>query len=180
MFRWFVFLPVIFGLVAGASLACQPGVNGFLAKRLHHPIQASVISFGTGFLILLVLSIAMGQFPPKVEGVWRDIPWWAWTGGLIGTFMVTTSLIFGPRIGAVGWLGLVMTGQMIGSVVLDHYGLIGYPQLRINPLRIGGVLLLCAGMSLIFLGSYRQTPESVLTSDDGSPEVAPAGGAEGR
>ncbi len=169
MTKSFLILVIAFGLIAGVLLAAQPGVNGTLGKKVQHPLQASVISFGTGFAILLIISICTGCFPPHIkEGSWGQIPFWVWTGGSIGVFMVTTSLIFGPRIGAVGWLGLVMTGQMIGSVIFDHYGIIGYPQQRLNLMRIGGIGFLVLGMALIFAGT--RTTKSTNPSEAVSHE----------
>lgn len=145
-------LAAVFGLAAGALLAVQPGANGELGRSVAHPLQASIISFGSGFALLLVVGIALGVFPPRLLTPAREIPWWAWIGGAIGTVMVTTSLIFAPRTGALIWLGLIVTGQIIASLILDHFGLVGYPAKPINPMRVLGALLLILGVIIVLRG----------------------------
>ena len=141
-------LPVCLALLTGMALATQAGVNGQLGKRLSHPLQASVISFTTGTLILVVLAVAFRAGTPTLAQL-RSVPWWGWFGGAIGTLVVTTSLIFGPKVGAVAWLGLLVAGQMVASVILDHFGLAGYPVREINVGRVVGVLFLLVGVYFI-------------------------------
>lgn len=147
-----MFLAAVFGLAAGALLAVQPGANGELGRSLAHPLQASIISFGSGFALLLVVTIALGHFPPRLLTPAREIPWWAWMGGAIGTVLVTTSLIFAPRTGALIWIGLVLTGQIVASLILDHFGLVGYPAKPVTTMRLLGALLLVLGIFVVLRG----------------------------
>jgi len=54
-----------------------------------------------------------------------------------------------PRIGAATLLGVSVAGQMLVSLLLDHYGLIGYPVHPVSAWRIVGAALLLAGVWLI-------------------------------
>lgn len=141
-------LAIIFALIAGGAMAIQPGANGTLAKRMAHPLQASALSFGTGFCILLLVCLAMRVPLPTWERM-QTVPWWAWTGGLLGTFMVTTSLLFAPKIGAANWFCLVISSQIILSLVLDHFGWAGYPIHSVNWMRVLGAAALVAGVVLV-------------------------------
>ena len=47
-----------------------------------------------------------------------------------------------------GW-GVVVTGQILTSVVLDHFGLMGFKEHSISWARAGGVVLLLAGAALV-------------------------------
>jgi transporter family-2 protein len=151
----FLFIAVLIGLCAGGLMGAQPSVNGSLGKSVAHPLQASLISFGSGTAILLLLTVTVGGgFPPKFQTPPSELPWWIWLGGAIGVVMVSTSLFLVPRIGSLPWFAAVMTGQTIAALALDHYGLLGNPRAPVSPLRLGGTLLLILGV-LTIVGAKR-------------------------
>jgi transporter family-2 protein len=146
----FLLVAIAVGLVAGGLLGTQPSVNGSLGKSVAHPLQASLISFGSGTAILLLLTITVGGgFPPEFIVSPRSLPWWIWFGGAIGVLMVSTSLFIVPRIGSLPWFAAVMTGQTVAALLLDHYGLLGNPRSPISALRLFGTLLLVLGVLAI-------------------------------
>lgn len=144
----FVGLAMLLALGAGGVMALQPAVNGRLASQCEHPLQASLISFGTGFVALGLVILVMRIGLPNTQRL-VQLPWWAWGGGLLGTYMVTVSLLIAPQIGATRWLVLVLAGQIILSLLLDHFGWLGFPEQPISWRRILGVLLLVLGVVLV-------------------------------
>lgn len=142
-------IAVMIGLFAGGLLGTQPSVNGYLARHLEHPLQATVISFASGTAIILLITILGGNFPPRFSSPATEMPWWAWFGGAIGVVMVTTSLILVPRVGSLPWFAAVMCGQTVAALVLDHYGWLGNPRTPISSLRLLGAGLLIAGVLVI-------------------------------
>ncbi len=153
---------VVVGLAAGCLLGTQPSLNGHLGQNVVHPLQASLISFGSGTALLLVLSIFLGVLPPQFKAPAANLPWWAWMGGTVGVIMVTTSLIFVPRVGSLTWFAAVMTGQTIIAILLDHYGWLGNPRSTASPLRLLGAALLIAGV-LVIVQAKRTESESAKT-----------------
>ncbi len=141
-------LSLVGALGAGGVMALQPAVNGKLASHCEHALQASIISFGTGFTALLLIGILLRIGLPVPDKL-RMLPWWAWTGGLLGTYMVTVSLLVAPRLGATRWLALVLTGQIVLSLVLDHFGLLGFNKQPVNWERTLGISLVIAGAWLV-------------------------------
>lgn len=150
----FFLIAICVGLFAGGLLGTQPSVNGSLGKSVAHPLQASLISFGSGTAILLLVTLGIGKFPPEFVVNPRSLPWWIWFGGAIGVIMVSTSLFFVPRIGSLPWFAAVMTGQTIAALILDHFGLLGNPKTPISLLRVFGTLLLVLGV-LAIVGAKR-------------------------
>ena len=71
------------------------------------------------------------------------------SGGLIGAFFVTVSIVAAPRLGAATMMALFVTGQMIAGLVMDHYAMMGYAHAPATPMRILGAVLLVAGVVLI-------------------------------
>ena len=129
-------LSIVLALGAGGVMALQPAVNGRLSQFCSHNLQASVISFGVGFTALLLLGCTLQIGLPKFDRL-ADVPWWGWTGGLLGAYMVTVSLWVAPTLGATRWIALVLAGQITLSLVLDHFGWLGYAQ---HPLTLRRVL----------------------------------------
>lgn len=158
-----LYIAIAVGLLAGCLLGTQPSANGFLGRTLGHPLQAAVISFGSGFALLVLLSLGFGVFPPRFNTSPAALPWWAWTGGAIGTVLVTSSLYFVPRIGSLSWFGAVITGQVLAALILDQWGLMGNPRSSASPMRILGALMLIGGVLLITRAKAMEKQHSVPT-----------------
>jgi transporter family-2 protein len=173
-----VLIAIIIGLVAGCLLGTQPSVNGQLGRHVAHPLQASLISFASGTAIILVLTIATGTFPPTFTTPPRELPWWIWLGGGIGVMMVTTSLIFVPRVGSLPWFAAVMTGQTLAALVLDHYGWLGNPKTAASPLRLLGVGLLIAGV-LVIVQAKRMEYRNVTSASEHDARASQRGDPAG-
>lgn len=140
-------LGVVLALVAGCVMALQPAVNARLAGQCGHPLQASILSFATGLVALLFVGVMMQVGYPAPAKL-QTVPLWAWSGGLLGTYMVTVSLLVAPRLGATRWIALVMAGQFALSLVLDHFGA-GYTQHAISSVRVLGVLCIAVGVYIV-------------------------------
>lgn len=143
-----IWLPVILALGAGCVMALQPAVNGALAACCGHPLQASIISFATGLVALVIVGLCLRVGTPSIEKL-GSLPLWAWTGGLIGTYMVTVSLLVAPKLGATRWIALVLSGQIALSLLLDHFGWLGYAHQPVNWLRLLGIGCLLLGIHLV-------------------------------
>ncbi|MBV0932838.1 DMT family transporter [Marinobacterium weihaiense] len=134
--------------VAGMMMPLQAGVNSTLALHSNGALWASWISFLVGTAALLGVVLAMRyQWPVAAE--LQQAPWWAWTGGFMGALFVATGAFLAPRIGAATMIALLVAGQLIMSVILDHLGWATFPEHSINLGRILGVLCLLAGVVLI-------------------------------
>ena len=77
------------------------------------------------------------------------VPAWAWLGGLLGATYVAATTVLGPRLGAAAFLALTLAGQMLAALLVDHYGVIGFPESPLTPARLVGAVLLVLGVLLI-------------------------------
>jgi transporter family-2 protein len=77
------------------------------------------------------------------------VPGWAWLGGLLGAGYVAVTTVLGPRLGAATLLALTLGGQMAAALLVDHYGVIGFPQNPVTPARLAGAALLVLGVILV-------------------------------
>lgn len=135
-------------LLSGAALAVQVGLNNGLRERMGHPVPAALTSFATGTLALVGFALIVRPAWPRGSSL-SGGPWWIWMGGVVGVGYVMAAVTFANRLGAAGWLGLVVTGQILASVLLDHFGLVGFAVHPVSPWRAVGVGLLLAGAAIV-------------------------------
>jgi transporter family-2 protein len=137
---------VLFALAAGAMLPIQFGINAQLATWVGGSLRAALVSFVVGALGLLVaVLLAARGWPDRTV----DAPWWVWIGGLLGAFYVLGSIVTAPKLGAATLVALILAGQAIASLLVDHYGWVGFDEQPITVLRVVGVLLLAGGVALV-------------------------------
>jgi transporter family-2 protein len=139
---------VLMALAAGTVIPLQVGVNAGLAKRLGHPLGASVASFVTGALASLVLCLIARVPAPSLANI-RSTPLWLWSGGIFGAILVGSSTFLAPKLGASVLVGCIIASQLFTALVLDHYGVLGFRPHPITPGRLLGSALLLAGMALL-------------------------------
>jgi transporter family-2 protein len=140
-------LIVFAAMAAGTANPFQSGVNAELNIRLVQPLWATIIVYTTGLCGLLVLQLVLRQ-PSPVENM-SKVPWWAWMGGLISVISTIIGLTIAHRMGSGSFTGVSVTVSLIVSVLLDHFGLIGFRQHTASPARIAGCGLMVAGLWLI-------------------------------
>jgi transporter family-2 protein len=113
-----------------------------------HPILASLVSFVVGTAALLTYALILRLPLPATQSLTQS-PWWVWTGGLLGAFFVTATIIVAPRLGAAISVSLIIAGQLLVALALDHFGLLGFPERPLNGWRVMGAVLLVIGVALI-------------------------------
>ena len=135
-------------LVAGALMPVQAGINARLREYLGEPVMASLVSFCVGSLALLAF-ILVTRTPWPTMAVAATAPWWTWFGGAFGAFFVAVTIILAFKLGATGLMAWIIAGQLIGSVLLDHTGALGFAVREVSWPRMAGVLLLFFGAILV-------------------------------
>ena len=137
----------IFGLLAGASLVIQASLNAGLRTQIQSVSWAGFISYVGGTLVM-ALALVIERVPLRLERA-TSVPFMWWLGGLFGAAYLGASIVLVPRVGAATTIALVVAGQLLCSLALDHYGLLGVPRHALTSERGLGALLLFAGVLLI-------------------------------
>ena len=121
-------------LLAGALVTAQTGLNARLKEALGHPLPAVIVSSLIGVVLLAAaMMVARTSVPSPSSAI--AAPWSAWLGGVLGAATLTA---------------LVVTGQLVCSVVLDHFGLLGFELHAASVGRVIGCALLVVGIVLIW------------------------------
>jgi transporter family-2 protein len=138
---------ILMSLAAGTFITLQGGVNAVLGKNIKSPIHASLFSFSIGTVALLAYVLVTRQ-AFSLDGL-KNLPWYGWIGGLFGAFSLTTIVLAFPKLGPGLTFGLIVAGQMIISVILEHYGILVAEPHPISFFRIVGIALIIGGVVLI-------------------------------
>lgn len=139
---------LLLAIVIGCLLPVQTGVNAELRTYLGDPVVTALVSFLVGTLGLLIAVLAL-RLPVPLVAAWSQSAWWQWTGGLLGALFIAAAVVLAPRMGAGTLIAAIVAGQMIGSLVLDHFGWVGFPEHPISALRLLGAGLIILGVALI-------------------------------
>ena len=127
----------------------QATINSKLAESVHHnPILAAFISFAVGTIALFIYMLLTGV-PFNALASAKDAPLVAWTGGLLGAFFVSVMATIVPRFGVALAFSLAIGGQMLVTILIDHFGWLGVPEKPINLWRVLGAALITIGVILI-------------------------------
>jgi transporter family-2 protein len=135
-------------LLAGAGLSVQAVINAALAREIGHPLTVALISFAVGILVLIVAA-GLSRAPWPDPTAVRDMPWWLWIGGCFGAYYITLSILAAPKLGAATLIAMVIAGQMVAALVIDHFGAAGVPEHGITPWRAVGAALITVGVVLV-------------------------------
>lgn len=144
---WIAMLAVV---LAGGATALQAPTNARLATAVASPVNAAFVSFAVGTAALGILA-AILQTRPDITAA-KGLPWYAWVGGLYGAIFVVAAAWAVPRLGVATTITLMVAGQLMISLVLDHFGALGVPQNPISLTRLAGVALVIGGVLLVRRG----------------------------
>ncbi|MBM3983185.1 MAG: DMT family transporter [Planctomycetes bacterium] len=142
----------IFALLAvgaGACIALQASANGNFRKSLgDNPLWAAAFSICGTVLTATVAMLVLRPPVPSADAI-RAAPWWNWIGGPLGALIVLAGAALTRELGAALFIALVVGGQLLCSLLLDHFALLGLQQQPITPIRVLGALLVVAGVVCI-------------------------------
>ena len=137
-------------VLIGMMTAAQARINGELGLRLSDGLVAAAISFGSGLLILLALSVILPSGRRGARALRkgmreRTIPWWMLLGGVAGALTVATQGLAVAVIGVSLFTVGVVAGQTLNGLVLDRigFGPAGVVAVTV-PRVLGGALALVA------------------------------------
>ena len=141
---------LVLALIAGFLMAVQAPTNAILGKASGSPVVAAFISFVVGTLALgAVAAASSGRFlAPELKAV----PWYAWLGGFYGAFFVAIAAFGAPKIGVGPLLTAAIGGQLIGAILLDHFGMLGLSRQPVSLEKVAGVALVLFGAWLVRRG----------------------------
>lgn len=141
-------IPVAMALLAGAVLPFQAAGNAAVGRALGHWLWGAFTSLTVSSVVviaaLLILRVPTPDLGKALQG-----PWWLWIGGVLGALYVAGAAALTPKLGAAGFLVLVVAGQILTAVIADHFGIMGLGGKPVSLARLAGVVLILCGVFLV-------------------------------
>ncbi|MBN2977299.1 DMT family transporter [Pseudomonas lactucae] len=135
---------ILLGLFAGFAVPLQAGTNAKLGNLLGHPLWATAVSLLVSLAVLILIIIVTKAPRPNLAAV-QEGPWWIWMGGVAGVFYITVALLMAPRLGALNFIMAVLVGQLVVSIAIDYFGLMGFPRQSLNINKVVGAVVVIGG-----------------------------------
>lgn len=139
---------LLLAIFAGAMLPVQSAMNARLGRTLGSPIWGAAVSGAVLTLALVAVGLVALRTMPRTAGL-SAVPWWAWAGGFCGALVLAATATVAPRLGAGTMIAMVVVGQVLCSIALDHFGALGLAAHPIDLRRGIAAALLVAGALLI-------------------------------
>lgn len=140
------YLPFVLLVLAGAAFATQSAVNSQLRGALHSVLWAVLVSYAGGTLVAGALLLAARAPVPALAAL-GGLPWYYWTGGLLGVVYVMAIAFSLQRVGAASLFALVVAGQLLTALLYDQLGFLHLHRSSFS-------LTKAAGAALLVLGAY--------------------------
>ena len=131
---------------SGVAIAVQAPLNAMLGRGIGSPMGAAAISFGVGFIVLLALTLIIGDGASLTR--LGAVPLWLLIGGAMGALYVFSALWSVPVLGVLTATTMLILGQMVAALLLDHFGAFGLPAQALSPTRLMAAALVAGGVVL--------------------------------
>lgn len=135
-------------IVVGAAISVQPPINATMARSLGSPLLASAISIFISLVIVTILWLSWGKGAGDLSQV-RAMPWWVVIGGIVGVVFVAGSVVIAPVLGVALFFVCLVAGQLIGSTLIDQFGVFGLTIKPLNIMTLSGIGLVLLGAALV-------------------------------
>lgn len=148
-----VALSALAALVCGAGSAVQARANGALATAFGAPVEASLWSFGSGWLVLVVGLVALPRARAGLRRVVAAVraahlQWWELLGGLAGGFFVGVQTFAVPQLGVALFTIALVGGQTTNALLVDHLGLGPAGRTHVTAGRVAAALVTFVGVAV--------------------------------
>jgi transporter family-2 protein len=135
-------------LVAGIAVAFQGATNQGLLKSVGIG-PALIVNTIVVLICATCLWLATGAKPTFFS---TSASWTLYLGGVFGFIIIAAAVLVFPRLGAAYAIALMVCGQCLAAIIIDHYGLMGMEKSPATLQRVLGVLLVVGGVAVFRLG----------------------------
>ena len=137
---------IVIGLIGGVAVGTQAPIAGAMAQRVGGASSSFIVHLGGALASLVLLLARRGE---QIQE-WRSLPWYMLGCGVFGLVLYLSLSHTIPRVGASAAIAMLIVGQLLAVIVIDHFGVFGIAVRTIDLNRVVAVFLLVAGAYLMF------------------------------
>ncbi len=130
----------------GVILAVHLAMNGKVGASINNPRVGNALFWCIGAVGALIIG-ATGWQSGALNGV-KDVNPLLLTAGLLGASLVFAIAWLIPIVGASAVMISLIAGQVIGGMVLSHFGWLGSPLQPVSTANVIGAAVMLAGVAL--------------------------------
>lgn len=140
----------VMAFVGGMLVAAQGPIYARLSAGLNRDFLLAVfLAFSTAAALTGALALLSGSFRNLTVTVLTQLPPWVWLGGVFGAIHVVISMQSIPALGVTLFLVIVVTGNLVGAAIYDHFGAMGLEVRSFSLMKGVGLLLVIAGVGIV-------------------------------
>jgi transporter family-2 protein len=134
-------------VAAGVATSFQATTNAGLARHvgLGPALVVNTVVVLAGVVCLWLATGARTTF------VAAGATWTLYLGGLFGFVIIAAAAFVFPKLGAAWAVALMVFGQSMTALLIDHFGLIGMEPVAVTPQRLLGIGLVATGVAVFRL-----------------------------
>jgi transporter family-2 protein len=142
------YLLTVLVIISGATIPFQIAANKRIAEAVRSPAAAAALTIGIGLLTACGVAAVWPGARSSIASL-RSIPWWAYLGGICLAFAIGVQIVQAKQESTGPIIALIVAGQLIAAVLLDHFGALGIQRNPVTVWKIAGVLLMAGGAFLL-------------------------------
>ena len=139
-----IIIIILIGLAGGVAVGLQSPLASMISQRLGLFESVFIVHIGGALIALIPLLIFGGGKLAQ----WRSLPWYVLLAGIFGLVVIGSISYMIPRIGIAAAITTIVAGQLLVSIFLDHYGLLGSMERPLNLTRAIGLAVVMVGVWL--------------------------------
>ena len=132
--------------LAGIGIPIMAALNANLSNKLQSPALATCVLFLVGSILALSYLFISGDIPNLTLA--EPIPVHLWFGAVFVLFYILSVSWLAPKLGVGNVIALVLMGQLMSMVIIDHFALFGMQQYEFNKQRLLGLGFMIIGVIL--------------------------------
>lgn len=142
-----IIILIIFAVLVGMLLPIQAASNAGVSRFFGDVSYAVLLSFVIGIVLVSVyILVAKPSLNSDISQL--SIPKYLVFGGLISVVYTIAITYLSPRLGVGNTLFIIIVGQMIAALLVDHFGVFESVKQEITLKRVAGVTLMLIGVYL--------------------------------
>jgi transporter family-2 protein len=138
-------LVILIGLIGGVAVGIQSPIAGAMGQKVGGTASSFIIHLSGMVFSGILLFMSGGE---KIRE-WRTLPWYMLGAGIFGLILYQTISVTLPRLGSTMMITLIIIGQLLVGVIIDHFGLLGVATRHMDVSRAIGIIVLFIGGYLI-------------------------------
>jgi len=139
--------------LAGVGIPLIGVLNSGIARSVGNPFAATAITFAVAMLAAAAITVPLYGVPTFVQ--LGGAPVSGYGAGLLLGFYALSATIIIPRFGAASFIAFILVAQLLGSTMIDQFGLLGMARRPVDPMRVAGLVVIVAGIAIMEFGNLR-------------------------